>query len=81
MANKQISDFKIVYVIKDFGNNTEFESNKDIKETLATKYRGKSVALHDKTGTMTHVYFLDSLAEGGIVDTYTGKPFDFKQLK
>ena len=72
---------KVAYIIKDFGNDTEFDSSNDIKETLSTKYRGKSVALHDKTGNMTGVYFLDSLAEGGIVDTYTGKPFDFKQLK
>lgn len=68
------------YVIKDFGNDTFFYSKGGIKETLLTKYRGRSVAIHDKSKKMTKAYFVDSLAEGRIIDTYTKKPFDFNNL-
>lgn len=73
-----------MFLIKDFGNDTECANGEELVATLSSKYRENSVSIQyaRKLTGMLAVHYVDIDAQGCITDSYgAGAPFDLSLLE
>lgn len=65
------------FLIRNFGDDREYDDLDSVLEALKTYYRGKSVALHVIGGKyrMVRPFFLDVGENGELYETYADQPY------
>lgn len=65
------------FLIRNFGDDREYDDLDSVLEALKTYYRGKSVALHVIGGKyrMVRPFFLDVSQDGQLYESYADRPF------
>ncbi|MCZ4310985.1 hypothetical protein AB6D66_00285 [Vibrio pomeroyi] len=73
-----------MFLIRDYGNDTECANGEELVDTLSSKYKDNSVSIQyaTKATGMLAVHFVDIDAQGSITDSYGDEaPFDLSLLE